>query len=137
MRFCEKWVHWIKECLKYSSITILVNRSPTKEFKSTRGFRQGDQIALFLFLIVAQGFSSLVNQVARKELLFGLKVDTKKVEVKLLQFADDTLIMCDPNIQNIRVVKVMFRFFEICSGLKINLFKSKFGVIGVDTNFSD
>jgi len=95
--------------MESSSISILVNGSPSKKFKSTRGLRQGDPIALFLFLIVAQGLSGLVNQATRKELFSGLKVGAKKVEVNILQFADDTLIMCDSNIQNIRVV--MLRAF--------------------------
>jgi len=84
MKFCNKWVYWIKECLESSSISILVNGSSTKEIKSTRGLRQGDPIAPFLFLIIAQGLSSLVNQAARKGLFFGLKVSAKKEESNLL-----------------------------------------------------
>ena len=111
MGFCDKWVYWIKACLESSFISILVNGNPTKEFKPTRGLRQGDPIAPFLFLIVVQGISGLENLAARKGLFSSLKVGAKRVEVNLLQFADDTLIMCDPSIQNIRVVKVMLRFF--------------------------
>jgi len=29
MGFFEKWVHWIKECLESSTISILVNGIPT------------------------------------------------------------------------------------------------------------
>lgn len=29
MRICEKWIWWIKEGLVSSSVSILVNRSPT------------------------------------------------------------------------------------------------------------
>ena len=127
-------LHWNKECLDFSSISILVNGSPSKEFKPTRGLTQGDPIALFLFLIVAQGLSSLVNKVTRKELFSRLKVGAKKVEIKLLQFADDTLILCDSNIQNICVVKAMLKCFEIYFGLRINFFKRKIGVLGMDRN---
>ena len=56
------------------------------------------------------------------------------MEVKLLQFVDDTLIMCDSNIQNICVVKPMLRFFEICYGFRINFFKSKISALGLDIN---
>ena len=116
MGFCEKWVHWIKECLESSSISILFNRSPSKEFKPTSGLKQRDPIAPFLFLIVAQGLLGLVNQAARKDLFSKLKVDTKK---------DDTLIMCGPNIQNVRVVKAMLRCFKICSDLIIIFLRAK------------
>ncbi|GLU23278.1 hypothetical protein SLE2022_393000 [Rubroshorea leprosula] len=35
--FGEKWRMWIKECLQTASISILVNGSPTDEFKMERG----------------------------------------------------------------------------------------------------
>ncbi|XP_019427208.1 PREDICTED: uncharacterized protein LOC109335529 [Lupinus angustifolius] len=54
MGLCVKWRNWIKSCLQSNSVSILVNGSPTREFNMVRGLRQGDPIALFLFLIVAE-----------------------------------------------------------------------------------
>ena len=51
MRFYDNWVVWINNCLKSSSISVLVNGSPTVEFKPKNGLRQGDPLAHFLFLI--------------------------------------------------------------------------------------
>jgi len=98
----------------------------------TRGLRQGDPMTPFLFLIVAQGLARLVNQATRKNLLSGIKVGDKKVKVNLLQFADDTLFVCEPNVQNIKCIKAILRCFELSSGLKVNFYKSKIGAIGVD-----
>ena len=131
--FCEKWVQWIRACLESATVSVLVNGSPTKEFKPTRGLRQGDPMAPFLFLIVAQGLSGLVKQATRKNLLSGIKIGDKNVEVDLLQFADDTLFLCEPNVQNIRCIKAILRCFELSSGLRVNYFKSKLGAIGVDS----
>ena len=130
--FCEKWIQWIRACLESTTISVLVNGSPTKEFKSFRGLRQGDPMTPFLFLIVAQGLVGLVKQATRKNLFSGLKVGDKKVEVNLLQFADDTLFVCESNVQNILSIKAMLRCFELSSGLKVNFHKSKIGAIGVD-----
>jgi len=66
--FCGKWVQWIRACLESTTVSVLVNGSPTKEFKPIRGLRQGDPMAPFLFLIVAQGLSGLVKQATRKKL---------------------------------------------------------------------
>jgi len=41
--FCNRWIDCIKECSSSSSISVLVNRSPTKEFIPMRSFRQGDE----------------------------------------------------------------------------------------------
>jgi len=37
--FCEKWISWIKACLESTSMLILINRSPTKEFIPKKGLR--------------------------------------------------------------------------------------------------
>ena len=67
-----------------------------------------------------------------RKLFSRLKVGDNNVEVKLLQFMDDTLFLCDSNIQNIHSIKVMLRCFEICFGLRVNFFKRKIGVVGVN-----
>ncbi len=53
--FCEQWIAWIKSCLESATVFVLVNDSPTKEFVPSKGLRQGDLLAPFLFLIVAEG----------------------------------------------------------------------------------
>lgn len=37
MGFGEKWIKWISACLSSASISILVNGSPTREFKMEGG----------------------------------------------------------------------------------------------------
>jgi hypothetical protein len=42
MRFGNKWRRLIYECLSTSQLSVLVNGSPTREFRVGRGIRQGD-----------------------------------------------------------------------------------------------
>lgn len=44
--------------MKSSTISVLVNGSPTKKIKPTQGLRQGDLMATFLFLIVVDAIWS-------------------------------------------------------------------------------
>jgi len=76
--FYEKWIQWIRACLESTTVLVLVNGSPTKEFKSSRGIRQGDPMTMFMFLIVAQGLAGLVEEATRKKLLSGIKVGEKR-----------------------------------------------------------
>jgi len=41
--FHKRWILWIKGCLDSATMSVLVNGSPTTEFKVKRGLRQGDQ----------------------------------------------------------------------------------------------
>jgi len=41
-------------------VSVLVNESPMDHFKMKKGLRQGDLLALFLFLIVAEGLNALM-----------------------------------------------------------------------------
>jgi hypothetical protein len=60
--FCDKWIRWIRVCVFAGNLSILVNGSPTKEFKIHRGLKQGDPLAHFLFLLVAEGFGGVMKR---------------------------------------------------------------------------
>lgn len=61
MGFDKKWINWMMECVTSTSISVLVNGSPTDEFGLSRGLRQGHLLSPFLFLIVAEGLSVMVK----------------------------------------------------------------------------
>lgn len=92
MSFNHKWISGIKTCLETTTISILVNGSPTEEFKPRKRLRQGDIIASFLYLIVAEGLSSLMRQALKMGKYVGHKVGIQLVEVSLLQFVDDSFL---------------------------------------------
>jgi len=75
--FCYKWVKWIWGCLESSSIFVLVNQSPTKEFKLSKELRQEDPLTPFLFLIVAEELVGVVRLVEIKRLLERIKFGNK------------------------------------------------------------
>jgi len=131
--FHSVWVKWIRGCLESASVSVLVNGSPTEEFRPTRGLRQGDPLAPFLFIIVAEGLAGLVRQALKTNLLSGVKIGSKEVEVSFLQFADDTLFFCEESWSNVITMKAILRGFELASGLKINFHKSKLAGINVQS----
>jgi len=131
MGFHRNWIRWVQGCLESASVSVLVNDSQTEEFRPFRGLRQGDPMAPFLFLVVAEGLAGLVRSALRENLLRGVKVGRAEVECCMLQFADDTLFMCEDSYANIFTIKAILRVFELASGLKVNFHKSKLAGIKV------
>lgn len=108
MGFCTKQIRWIDDCLKSTSISILVNGSPTTEFTPQRGLRQGDPLVPFLFNIVAESLTSLMREAQEKDLFEGFTVG-RNVEISILQYADDMIFFGTTMMTNVRAIKVMLR----------------------------
>jgi len=73
--------------MESATISIIVNGSPTNKFQPKRGLKQGDPMALFLFLIVVEELARLVRWATKKQLYRGVRVRKQGMLVNLLQFA--------------------------------------------------
>ncbi|XP_058723765.1 uncharacterized protein LOC131595434 [Vicia villosa] len=124
MGFHEKWRNWISECLRSTSVLVLLNGSPTKEFKMDRGLRQGDPLSPFILLIVTEGFNMLMKKAVDSEKLKGFKFERGEYRFTHLQYADDTMIICENSI------KAVLLLFQAMSGLKVKFHKSS--IVGLN-----
>lgn len=104
LNFCPKWRAWIRKCVSSASASssVLINGSPTGEFKLERGLRQGDPLSPFLYLIVAEGLSLLIEKEISTSQLEPIEVGRDRVQVSHLQYADDTIFVCPSKMENIR-----------------------------------
>lgn len=132
MNFGTKWRKWILECISTAYAAVLVNGSPSPEFKLERGLRQGDPLSPFLFLIIAEGLNILVSKAVQIEMFEALDMGREKVKVVLLQYADDTIFTCTGKMENVLVIKDILRNFELLSGLKVNF--NKCSLVGLNTS---
>ena len=133
MGFGVKWRGWIYECISTVTLSVLVNGSPTEEFNMSRGLRQGDPLSPLLFNLVATGLSLLISKATSMDLLKGIPVAEGGIAITHLQYADDTLLFCEAQWEQLATFKRILTCFELTSGLRMNLFKSV--LIGV--NFDD
>ena len=62
----------------------------------------------------------------------SLEIGDKKVEVNMLQFADDNLFFCEVNTKSVLNIKVTLNCFELSSGLNVNFLKIRIGGLGID-----
>ncbi|MCH81419.1 LINE-1 reverse transcriptase like, partial [Trifolium medium] len=131
MGFAEKWLSWMKACVFESTMSVLINGSPTVDFKVNKGLRQGDPLSPFLFLIAAEGLTGMVYKAVDIGKFHGFKVH-ENLQYPILQFADDTVLIGEGSWVNVWTIKTILRGFELVSGMKINFVKSK--LYGINTN---
>ncbi|KAL4379924.1 hypothetical protein GQ457_02G032650 [Hibiscus cannabinus] len=65
---------WIFMCISSAYISVLVNGSPTAPFAIGRGLRQGCPLPPFLFNIIAEALSAIIQKANSKGLFKGFQV---------------------------------------------------------------
>ncbi|GAU48560.1 hypothetical protein TSUD_182080 [Trifolium subterraneum] len=122
---------WIRECVSTATTSVLVNGSHTDEFPLGRGFRQGDPLSPFLFLLAAEGLNVMMWALVQSHLFTGYSIRiASHAVVSHLQFADDTLLLGIRSWANVRALRAVLVLFEAVSGLKVNFNKSM--LVGVN-----
>nr|GEX17920.1 RNA-directed DNA polymerase, eukaryota [Tanacetum cinerariifolium] len=128
--FGDKWRRWIAGCLNSAKGFVLVNGSPTTEFKFHRGLKQGNPLSSFLFILVMESLHRSFSKVLEKGLYKGICINNSLL-LSHLFYADDTVFVGEWNRSNISTIVRVLKCFHIASGLKINLSKSKLSGIGI------
>ncbi|XP_028094579.1 uncharacterized protein LOC114294649 [Camellia sinensis] len=82
--------------------------------------------------VLAEGLNILINRTYEKGFIKGIKVGVNEVMISHLQFADDSLLFCETDLDQLVHIKRVLRCFEILSGMKINFHKSVVYGVGMD-----
>ncbi|KAJ0853618.1 putative RNA-directed DNA polymerase [Helianthus annuus] len=135
MGFPNRWCVWIMGILQSARSSTLVNGSPTFEFKCQKGLRQGDPLSPFLFLVVMEALSCVLNKARAIGEFQGVRLDIDGTVISHLFYADDALILGEWSDSNVIKVARILRCFYICSGLRININKSN--LYGIGTSDSE
>ena len=137
MGFGSRWLSWMKWCISTASFSVIINGAPVGFFQSSRGLRQGDPLSPYLFVIGMEVLSCLINRAVDGNYLSGIRVTNGKGEdlaISHLLYADDTLIFCEDDLEQLKFLSWILMWFEAMSGLKINLAKSEIIPIGPVNN---
>lgn len=73
-RFGDKWRKWILHCISSVRFSVLVNGELAGFFSSSRGLRQGDPLSSFLFLVIMEALSRLLDKAVVGGFIRGFKV---------------------------------------------------------------
>lgn len=73
-RFDSHWVKLVMECVFSVSYSILTGGQSLGPSVPSRGIRQGDPLSPYLFLLCAEGFSTLLSDFVDKGRLKGIRI---------------------------------------------------------------
>ena len=122
--FHDSWICLITRCITYVSYSVLINGVAFGNIIPSRDLRQGDPLSPYLFLLCADGFSSLIIKAVRNQMLSGLSIYRGCPKITHLFFADDSLLFCKANSQECQQLIEILCLYEAASGQKINADKS-------------
>lgn len=106
------------------NFAILLNGQPGDKFAPLRGLRQGDPLSPYLFLLVSEVFSLLMQQAREMQSIEGIQLNRSSPVISHLFFADDTLIFLKAEKDNCRNLVRLIDEYCSASGQQVNLHKS-------------
>ena len=124
MGFAEGWVELIILCVSTVSYQVIRNGVEVGPIIPSRGFRQGDPLSPYLFIICVEVLSSLIRNRERAGLIHGVKVARSTPAVSHLFFADDCLLFFKANHTEARIMKSLLAVYGAASGQQVNYNKS-------------
>jgi len=89
------------------------------------GLRQGDPLSPYLFIICAEGLSSLIRDAEEKNNILGTRVCKSAPPFSHLLFVDDCFIFFRAEENQAQVMKDILLMYEAASGQSISLPKSE------------
>ena len=99
-------------------------------FKLERGVRQGDPLSPYLFVVAIE---ILAISLRTNEHVEGIKIDNDEIKTLLYAQPDDMTATLT-NTSSVEFFMQILNDFEKCSGLKMNVSKTKAMWIGANKN---
>ena len=93
---------WCVTSIKY---VVRINGQTHGLIQPTRGLRQGDPLLPYLFLICAEGLSSLLHQATHRKAIKGVAASTRGPRVSYLFFANDSLVFGRASVNDAKEIQ--------------------------------
>ncbi|GJY29993.1 putative RNA-directed DNA polymerase, eukaryota, reverse transcriptase zinc-binding domain protein [Tanacetum coccineum] len=122
--FHDRMVSWIMECVTTTSYSISINGILHGYFRGKRGLRQGDPLSPYLFTLVMEVLTLMLQRRVMEADNFSYHRYCAKLDLINLCFADDLFLFAYGDVQSARIIKDSLDEFKHASGLTPSLPKS-------------
>ena len=109
MGFDSKWIGLVMACISSVSYSILVNGESQANIKPSRGIRQGDPLSPYLFLLCSKGLNGLIKKFVVEGRIKGFSLGKNGPQISHLFFADDNLIFCRADLEDVKTIQDILR----------------------------
>ena len=123
--FGHSFIQWMKLLNTKIISAVLQFGVLSESFNISRGCKQGDPIAPYLFIICGEILTILI---CNNKYIHGITVDN--TEYILTQFADDTTLFLDGSQRSLQAALNVLEIYGTISGLRMNTEKTKLVWIG-------
>ncbi|XP_021975392.1 uncharacterized protein LOC110870522 [Helianthus annuus] len=120
----RKMIAWIMACVTSVTYSISLNGNLHGYFKGRRGLRQGDPMSPYLFTLVMEILSLLLQRGACPAMRFKFHAHCAKQKIINVSFADDLFIFVHGDVTLFKKVRDALELFTNASGLKPSPAKS-------------
>jgi hypothetical protein len=120
MGFVHRWVDWIMACVTSVRYQVKFNGTLLDSFSPSRGLRQGDPLSPFLFLLVADGLSTLLQSEVEAKTIEPVRICRRAPGISHLLFADDSLLFFKAHEDQAAKVREVLELFASSTGQQIN-----------------
>jgi hypothetical protein len=112
------------ECISTVTYSLLINGEPTGHITLTRGFRQGDPISPYLFLLCAEGLNGLIKKATSQGEIHGVSLCPRGPKTTNMFFADDRLLFCRASLLECQKIQEILATNEKAFGQQPNRAKT-------------
>ncbi|XP_075087887.1 uncharacterized protein LOC107829334 [Nicotiana tabacum] len=123
LRFLEKFIKWVMNCIKTVNYSIILNGESVAPFNAAKGLIQGDPMSHFLFAIAIEYLSRLLKDL-QHEKSYKFHPRCRRLGITHLSFVDDLLLFARGDSEYVERLHACFTTFSAASGLQANLTKS-------------
>jgi hypothetical protein len=118
--FSPEWRALINDFMSGGSVAIRVNDDIGLYFQTRKGICQGDPLSPMLLNIVTDMLAILIGRVKSDGQIEGVIPHLVDGGLPILQYADDTIMFMEHDLEKAQNLKLILAAFEQLLGLKIN-----------------
>lgn len=112
-------------CITTVNYSIMMNNDRVGPIFPSRGLKQGDPLSSYLFIICAEGLTSLIKHAERRGLIHGVQVCRRAHITSHILFTDDGFLFYRAKEDEARELKNILSTYANAFGQFINLLKSE------------